>query len=90
MEIGGLYIITTFAVVVISLLLSIPIVNVIMRWMFSSYLYTQMTGYIPYIISDSCYVIMFVMGVLSYLVVCVIQMIKIKKIPKSDALKNVE
>ena len=49
-----------------------------------------MTGYIPYIISDSCYVIMFVMGVLSYLVVCVIQMIKIKKIPKSDALKNVE
>ena len=69
MEIGGLYIITTFAVVVISLLLSIPIVNVIMRWMFSSYLYTQMTG---------------------YLVVCVIQMIKIKKIPKSDALKNVE
>lgn len=90
MEIGGLYIITTFAVVVISLLLSIPIVNVIMRWMFSSYLYTQMTGYIPYIISDSCYVIMFVMGVLSYLVVCVSQMIKIKKIPKSDALKNVE
>lgn len=90
MEIGGLYIITTFAVVVISLLLSIPIVNVIMRWMFSSYLYTQMTGYIPYIISDSCYVIMFVIGVLSYLVVCVIQMIKIKKIPKSDALKNVE
>lgn len=90
MEIGGLYIITTFAVVVISLLLSIPIVNVIMRWMFSSYLYMQMTGYIPYIISDSCYVIMFVMGVLSYLVVCVIQMIKIKKIPKSDALKNVE
>ena len=90
MEIGGFYIITTFAVVVISLLLSIPIVNVIMRWMFSSYLYTQMTGYIPYIISDSCYVIMFVIGVLSYLVVCVIQMIKIKKIPKSDALKNVE
>ena len=90
MEIGGLYIITTFAVVVISLLLSIPIVNVIMRWMFSSYLYTQMTGYIPYIISDSCYVKMFVMGVISYLAVCVIQMIKIKKIPKSDALKNVE
>lgn len=90
MEIGGLYIITTFAVVVISLLLSIPIVNAIMHEMFTSYLYTQMTGYIPYIISNDCYVKMFIMGVLSYLVVCVIQMAKIKKIPKSDALKNVE
>lgn len=90
MEIGGLYIITTFVVVVISLLLSIPLVDVLMREMFSSYLYTQMTGYIPYIISNSCYVKMFVMGVISYLVVCVVQMFKIKKIPKSDALKNVE
>lgn len=89
-EIGGLYIITTFLVVVVSLLLSIPIVDVIMHEMFTSYLYTQMTGYIPYIISNSCYVKMFVMGVLSYLVVCVIQIIKISKIPKSDALKNVE
>lgn len=90
MEIGGLYIITTFVVVVLSLALSIPIVNVIMHEMFTSYLYTQMTGYIPYIISNSCYVKMFVMGVVSYLVVCIIQMVKIRKIPKSDALKNVE
>lgn len=90
MEIGGLYIITTFVVVVISLLLAIPIVNIFLHEMFTSYLYTQMTGYVPYIISNSCYVKMFIMGVLSYLVVCVIQMAKIRKIPKSDALKNVE
>jgi putative ABC transport system permease protein len=90
MEIGGLYIITTFVVVVISLLLAIPIVNILLHEMFTSYLYTQMTGYVPYIISNSCYVKMFIMGVLSYLVVCVIQMAKIRKIPKSDALKNVE
>lgn len=43
MEIGGLYIITTFVVVVISLLLAIPIVNIFLHEMFTSYLYTQMT-----------------------------------------------
>ena len=62
----------------------------IMKWMFTGYLYTQMTGYIPYIVSDSCYVKMLIMGIFSYLVVCLIQIIKIQKIPKSDALKNLE
>ena len=90
MEIGGLYIITTFVVVLLSLLVTVPIVDKILELMFTSYLYTQMTGYIPYVISKNCYVEMFVLGVISYLVVCVIQMIKIKKIPKSDALKNLE
>ncbi|CDA87129.1 putative uncharacterized protein [Clostridium sp. CAG:230] len=89
-EIGGLYIITTFIVVVLSLLLTIPLVDQIMKWMFTGYLYTQMTGYIPYIVSDSCYVKMLIMGIFSYLVVCLIQIIKIQKIPKSDALKNLE
>ncbi len=89
-EIGGLYIITTFIVVVLSLLLTIPLVDRIMKWMFTGYLYTQMTGYIPYIVSDSCYVKMLIMGIFSYLVVCLIQIIKIQKIPKSDALKNLE
>lgn len=89
-EIGGLYIITTFIVVVLSLLLTIPLVDWIMKWMFTGYLYTQMTGYIPYIVSSSCYVKMLIMGIVSYLVVCVIQIIKIQKIPKSDALKNLE
>ena len=86
-EIGGLYIITTFIVVALSLL---PLVDQIMKWMFTGYLYTQMTGYIPYIISNSCYVKMLIMGIFSYLVVCLIQIIKIQKIPKSDALKNLE
>ena len=89
-EIGGLYIITTFIVVALSLLLTIPLVDQIMKWMFTGYLYTQMTGYIPYIISNSCYVKMLIMGIFSYLVVCLIQIIKIQKIPKSDALKNLE
>lgn len=89
-EIGGLYIITTFIVVALSLLLTIPLVDQIMKWMFTGYLYTQMTGYIPYIVSDSCYVKMLIMGIFSYLVVCLIQIIKIQKIPKSDALKNLE
>ena len=55
-----------------------------------SVLYTQMTGYIPHIISNSCFVKMFVMGIVSYVIVCAILMFKINRIPKSDALKNVE
>lgn len=46
-EIGGLYIITTFIVVVLSLLLTIPLVDRIMKWMFTGYLYTQMTRIYP-------------------------------------------
>jgi putative ABC transport system permease protein len=89
-EIGGLYIVATSIVVVLSLLIAIPITDKILQFMFTSYLYTEMTGYIPYAISNSCYIQMFVLGILSYGVVAILQLYKIKKIPKSDALKNVE
>lgn len=89
-EIGGLYIVATSIVVVASLLLSIPIVDGMLRWAFKSYLYTEMTGYIPYIISDTVYVKMVVIGIACYAVVAALQMFKISRIPKSDALKNVE
>jgi putative ABC transport system permease protein len=89
-EIGGLYIVATSVVVVISLLVAIPITDAILRWMFHSYLYTEMTGYIPYIISNSCFITMLVLGLISYCIVAIMQLIKIRKIPKSDALKNVE
>ncbi len=89
-EIGGLYIVATSVVVVISLLVAIPITDAILRWMFHSYLYTEMTGYIPYVISNSCFITMLVLGLISYCIVAIMQLIKIRKIPKSDALKNVE
>jgi putative ABC transport system permease protein len=89
-EIGRLYIVATSVVVVISLLLAVPLTDAILRWMFRSYIYTEMTGYIPYIVSPSCFVLMIVLGLLSYGAVSLLQLVKIRRIPKSDALKNAE
>ena len=89
-EIGGLYIAATSIMVVISLVVSVPIVNAMLKWAFSSYLYTSMTGYIPYMVRRSCFVEMVILGIVCYAVVAVLQLVKISKIPKTDALKNVE
>lgn len=89
-EIGKLYLVITSFVVIVALLISIPLVDATLRWIFSSMLYTQMTGYIPYIVSKMCYVKMFVMGIISYVVVSALMIVKIRRIPQSEALKNVE
>jgi putative ABC transport system permease protein len=89
-EIGGLYIVATSVVVVLSLLTAVPLTDGILRWAFHSYLYTEITGYIPYIISPNCFVFMIVLGLICYGAVSILQLVKIQKIPKSDALKNVE
>jgi putative ABC transport system permease protein len=89
-EIGGLYIAATSVVVIISLLLAVPITDTMLRWMFSSYLYTEITGYFPYMVSNQCFIIMVLLGIASYGFVALLQMRKISRIPKSDALKNVE
>lgn len=87
-EIGKLYIIITSLVVLASLLISVPLISLALRWAFKSYIYTQMTGYIPYIVSNSCYVTMVVLGIVSYTVVACLMLIKIKKTPLGEALKN--
>ena len=79
-EIGGLYIVATSIMVVISLVVSVPIVNAMLKWAFSSYLYTMMTGYIPYMVRRSCFVEMVILGIVCYAVVAVLQLVKISKI----------
>ncbi len=87
-EIGKLYIIITSLVVLASLLISVLLISLALRWAFKSYIYTQMTGYIPYIVSNSCYVTMVVLGIVSYAVVACLMLLKIKKTPLGEALKN--
>ncbi|MCR5743501.1 MAG: FtsX-like permease family protein [Lachnospiraceae bacterium] len=89
-EIGGLYIVATSAVVILSLLVTVPLTDIAMRAIFSGYLYKRMSGYFPFIISPWIYVEMIALGVVSYGVVAMLQMRKINRIPKADALKNVE
>lgn len=89
-EIGMLYILSTSIAVLIGLLVSIPITDMILRWAFSSYLYKVVSGYFPYNVRTSSFVLMLILGIASYCAVAVLQFIKISRIPKSEALKNVE
>jgi putative ABC transport system permease protein len=77
-------------VVICSLLAAVPITDGLLRWIFRYYLYTEMTGYIPYSISGNCFLFMIVLGLACYAFVSLLQLIKIRRIPKSDALKMLE
>ena len=89
-EIGGLYIVSTSLVVLASLLLAVPLVSWLLRLVFKTYLYQRMSGYLPYCIDNACYVKMVLIGLASYVAVVALQLWKIRRIPKSDALKTLE
>ncbi len=89
-EIAGLYIVSTSIAVLVGLFISIPFIDVAMKTIFTGYLYTMMTGYIPCIISPITYTVTFVTGVACYAAVALLQMRKVAKVSKSEALKNVE
>ncbi|MDO5150306.1 MAG: ABC transporter permease [Oscillospiraceae bacterium] len=89
-EIGGLYIASTTIAVLFGLIISIPFIDIAMRAIFKGYIYTMMTGYIPYVISPVTYIITVSTGLTCYAVVALLQMRKVSKVSKSEALKNVE
>ena len=89
-EIGGLYIVSTSIVVIGSLFLAIPLVDRLMRLIFRTYLYKRMSGYLPYCISNDCYINMVLLGIGSYIAVAALQLLKIRRIEKSEALKTIE
>ena len=89
-EIGGLYIVSTSLVVIASLLLAVPLVDRLLHLVFKTYLYQRMSGYLPYCISADCYWKMILLGLASYAAVAALQLWKIHRIPKSEALKTLE
>lgn len=89
-EIAGLYIASTTIAVLVGLGLSIPFIDAAMKLIFNSYLYTVMTGYIPVSINPITYAVMILTGLGCYVVVALLQMRKVAKVSKSEALKNVE
>lgn len=89
-EIAALYIASTTIAVLLGLVISIPFIDLAMKAIFSGYLYTMMTGYLPLSISPMTYLIMFLTGFGCYIVVALLQMRKVSKVSKSEALKNVE
>ena len=89
-EISRLYIISTFIVVAVSMLISMPLVYEGLVYIFRWMLINSMSGWIPIYLGKSIYVKMFIMGVVSYGVVALLEYRRIQKIPMDTALKNVE
>ena len=89
MEIARLYIVTTTIVTLLILAVTIPLENVIMKFIFRNYLAARMSGWITYDIPDSVFLKMFIIGAATYFAVSIFEVRKIRSIPMSDALKNV-
>lgn len=88
-EIQKMYVHATTIVIMISTLLSFEITTWILSYAFKI-VFEEYAGWLPFYVEGSVYIKMFIMTVISYLFVMMIQMRKIKKIPMDEALKNVE
>lgn len=89
-EISRLYIMATSLVVVLFLLLSLPIENVIMQFLFKNVVMSMLSGWIAYYVSPVIYVKMFLLGIATYAVVAMLEYRRIGRVPLGEALKNAE
>ncbi|WP_026495790.1 ABC transporter permease [Butyrivibrio sp. WCD3002] len=89
-EIAALYIIPTAIVVVVSLLISYPIITYVMVWIFRVMLKQMMSGWMVIWLDPKVYAEMFLMAIATYAIVAILEYRKIRHIPMNEALKNVE
>ena len=88
-EISGLYIMATSIVVILSFIVTMPLVNELMR-MVCEIMLSEYPGWIPYYIPTLAFVKVILAGILVYGVIVFMQFTKVKKVPLEVALKNVE
>lgn len=88
-EINKIYLVATSIVVIISSLLSLVIDTYIIKILYRLIM-SKLSGWIIFHLEPSIFVEMFIYGIVLYLFVLILQIKKIKKIPMTDALKNVE
>lgn len=88
-ETRKLYITSTTIMVIVSIILSFPLSYYSMKFLFMIMM-AKMSGWMSYIIEPIIYVKMFLLGIVSYFLVSLIQYKKIKKISMQNALKNQE
>ena len=88
-EINRLYITATTIVVILSLILTIPLADISIEEI-CKVAFGRFSGWLPYYVPKSIFVKMFVAGVIAYALVGFFQVRKVKRIPMTDALKNVE
>ncbi|MBQ8825011.1 MAG: ABC transporter permease [Ruminococcus sp.] len=88
-EINKIYILTTTIVTIISLIVVLPIINVMLNFIWHIMM-TGFTGWIPCVIQWNVYLKVVVIGIITYLFVALLLMRQISKVPMGEALKNVE
>ena len=89
-EISRLYILSTTIMVVLFILISLPIEGGLIRAVFVFCIKIMMNGWIELYMDPMIYLKMFVLGIVTYTVVAALEYRRIKKVPMTDALKNVE
>lgn len=88
-EIMSLYLTATTWVVILSILLSFWIATVLIGQIYVLMM-AEYSGWLTLYIAPDIYPKMFLMGMVAYLFVALLQLGKIRKIPMDEALKNVE
>ena len=71
-------------------LASLPLETVIMKVIYREMMLSSLSGWITLWIDPVIYVQMFVIGIVTYAVIALLEYRKIRKVPMSEALKNVE
>lgn len=89
-EISRLYIVSTSIMVVLFLLASLPVEYRIMVFLFKAIMMSSITGWITFYVDPKIYVEMFLLGMIAYGAVAVLEYRKIRRVPMDEALKNVE
>ena len=89
-EIARLYVMVTSLLVILFLAVTIPVESVALQWVFRLILRTEMTGWIPFVISGSVYRNALLTGIGTYVAVALLEYRRIGKIPMDEVLKNVE
>ena len=88
-EISGLYILSTTLVVITSLLLTLPVCNSIMKYVFIT-MFREYPGWMPYYVPYTVFIEMVILGILAYAGIAFAQMKRIRHVPLTMALKNAE
>ncbi|NLK94850.1 MAG: ABC transporter permease [Clostridiales bacterium] len=88
-EINKLYLQATSIVVLISLLITLPFIKLTLNVCFEEAL-KKVNGYLEVIVYPYTYILIVIIGLLSYLVINLLQMRHVNSIKMSEALKNRE
>lgn len=89
-ETARLYLVSTSLVVLVSMLVSLPISDLVMRILFREVLIQMISGWIPYYLDPKVPMQMLLLGVGAYAVVAILEYRRICRVPMDEALKNVE